>query len=101
MASLLEGETKSRISAWAVELQGASVPWTTLDPSELKAEAGSILTVQPDRSVLASGSEPAEETYTIKATTDLVGITAARLELLPDESLPATDLAATRTATFI
>ncbi len=89
LASLLKDETQAEVAAWAAKLQGTRIAWTVLEPSDLKAEAGSTLAPQPDRSILAVGPAPAEETYTITATTDLVGITAARLELLPDDRLPS------------
>ena len=89
MASLLEDRIQAEVATWAAKLQGTRISWTVPDPSGLKAEAGSTLEAQPDRSVLAGGPAPAEETYTITATTDLVGITAARLELLPDDRLPS------------
>lgn len=63
--------------------------WTVLDPHELKAVKGTTLTKQADRSILASGTNPIDEDYTIAAHTSLKGITAIRLELLPDSSLPA------------
>ena len=43
----------------------------------------------PDNSILAGGVRPAEETYTITASTDLGKITAVRLELIPDARLPS------------
>src|SRR5262249_47612939 len=42
-----------------------------------------------DASLLAGGPLAEFDTYTIVARTDLVGITAFRLELLPHHSLPA------------
>ncbi len=63
--------------------------WTVLEPSELRSAAGSTLEKLPDLSILASGKRPAEETYTITASTDLSGITAVRLELIPDDRLPS------------
>ena len=89
MASLLDDATQAEVVEWAAKLEGSKVPWTVLDPSGLKAEAGTTFTAQPDRSILAGGPTPQEETYTITATTDLVGITAARLELIPDDRLPS------------
>ncbi len=44
---------------------------------------------QKDGSILASGKNPSPETYTVNAQTKLNGITAIRLEVLPDPSLPA------------
>ena len=89
MASLLEDATQAEVATWSASLKGSRIAWTVLDPSNLKAEAGSVLTAQPDRSILAEGPAPAEETYTIAATTGLAAITALRIELLPDDRLPA------------
>ena len=63
--------------------------WTPLDPTDLKSKGGAALTKQPDLSVLVSGPNPATDEYTITAKTDLKGITAIRLEALPDDSLGA------------
>lgn len=63
--------------------------WTTLTPTELKSAGGAVLTLQPDGSVLASGTNPARDSYTLAAKTDLEHITALRLEALTDPSLPA------------
>ncbi len=89
MASLLDASTQAEVAVWTTKLEGDKVPWTVLDPSGLVAEAGSTLVTLPDRSILAGGPTPQEETYTITATTGLIGITAARLELLPDNRLPS------------
>jgi len=62
--------------------------WTVLEPGDLKSAGGAKLTKQPDNSVLASGKNPSPEVYTVTATTKVTGITAFRLEVLPDASLP-------------
>src|SRR5947208_15893410 len=49
---------------------------------------GATLSKLSDHSVLAAGDSPETDTYTFKARTDLTNITALRLELLPDDSLP-------------
>ena len=62
--------------------------WVVLDPMEMKSSGGATLTKQKDQSILASGPNPFPEVYTIKARTDLVGITGIRLEAFSDRSLP-------------
>jgi WD40 repeat protein/tetratricopeptide (TPR) repeat protein len=62
--------------------------WTVLQPTEMTSAAGATLTLQPDRSVLVSGKNSDNDSYTVVAATDLQGITALRLEVLPDPSLP-------------
>jgi len=65
------------------------VGWTPVDVKELKSAGGATLTKQADASVLASGKNPSPEVYTVTATTKASGVTGFRLEVLPDDSLPA------------
>jgi WD40 repeat protein/serine/threonine protein kinase/tetratricopeptide (TPR) repeat protein len=62
--------------------------WTILQPDVMTSAAGATLTRLPDGSVLAGGLNPLADTYTVESVTGLVGITALRLEALPDASLP-------------
>ena len=62
--------------------------WTVLDPTYAHSANGETLTIEGDGSVLASGSAPATDVYTIEATTTLTGITGFRLEALANPSLP-------------
>src|SRR5262249_19081272 len=62
--------------------------WTVLEPAKAVATRGPVLTKQADNSLLASGANPTPERYTVTANTSLTGITAVRLEVLPDPSLP-------------
>src|SRR5262249_13710218 len=73
---------------WEESLSGKTAVWTTLDPASLKTTQGTTLTKQADGSILAGGKSPETDTYTIVANTNLAGITAFRLEVLPDKSLP-------------
>jgi WD40 repeat protein len=67
---------------------GESLRWTILQPAVVTSAAGATLTMMSDGSVLAGGLNPVVDTYTVEATTGLVGFTALRLEALPDPSLP-------------
>jgi tetratricopeptide (TPR) repeat protein len=67
--------------------EGRGIDWTVLTPSAAKSEGGATLTVQPDGSVLASGTFPDRDVYTIEAEAE-APILALRLEVLPDPSLP-------------
>src|SRR5439155_7002987 len=51
---------------------------------------GTVLTKQPDKSLLASGPNPTPETYVVTAKTPLANISGFRLEVLTDTSLPKT-----------
>src|SRR5262249_42237950 len=72
---------------WEDDLKKAPI-WIALDPAEMKSSGGATLTKQPDGSILVSGKLSPTDTYTVTARTDLMGITAIRLEVLPDKSLP-------------
>ncbi len=72
---------------WETELKAQS-QWVVLDPLTAKSESGATLKTLPDKSLLAEGTNPANDLYTITAKTDAKNITAFRLETLPDASLP-------------
>lgn len=65
-----------------------SAVWIVLQPQFAISANGQTLTVQPDGSILASGSLPATDVVTVRAMTQLQGITGFRLEALTDSSLP-------------
>jgi Protein of unknown function (DUF1553)/Protein of unknown function (DUF1549) len=73
---------------WERAMLAADRAWTPLVPASARAAHGTVLTGGPDASVVASGPAPASETYTVRTETTLPRITALRLEVLPDESLP-------------
>jgi mono/diheme cytochrome c family protein len=76
-----------KFAEWVKHEAEHTVRWTVLRPVEAKANLP-LLTVLGDSSVLASGDQSKSDTYTLKFRTDLRGITAIRLEVLPDERLP-------------
>lgn len=63
--------------------------WTIVDLASARSAGGATLTRQPDGSLLVSGPNAASDQYQVTFTTQLTGITAVRLEVLPDPSLPA------------
>jgi len=83
-----ESNVASGQAAWEQRVRSGASLWTVLDPSNLISSNGTTLSKQSDFSVLASGTRPEIDTYTITAQTELQGITALRLEVLPDDSLP-------------
>lgn len=62
--------------------------WKPLKPIKSAALGGTVLTVQPDNAVLASGPNPDKNTYTLELAASGT-LTGLRLEVLPDPSLPA------------
>ena len=75
-----------QLTAW--EQQVRPVRWTSLTPSRVDSRKNATMTVLEDRSVLATGDKPNNDVYEVELPTDLKGITALRLEVLPHESLP-------------
>ena len=73
---------------WEVEMRNAEKQWQVLSPFEAESSGGATLKVLPDGSILATGLNPQADSYTIQLKTDQNGITALRLEVLPDASLP-------------
>ena len=65
-----------------------SVSWSGLTVKEAKAGRGVKLTVQEDGSVLASGRNNNQETYTLRLHTQQAKLQAIRLDALRDASLP-------------
>jgi hypothetical protein len=88
MASLLEPAIQIEVAAWEKSEAAKIVSWTTLEPVLVVSSNGTVLTRQSDGSLLASGPRSDKDTYVITAQTVLEGITAVRLEVLTDESLP-------------
>jgi hypothetical protein len=81
-------ELDRRWSEWLQQQRAAAVAWTPLRPVEATSNLP-LLTVQPDDSVFASGDFTKDDTYRLRFRTELRGITAVRLEALPDPRLPA------------
>jgi len=75
------------LAAWDQEASAKAVAWTVLRPTELTANMP-FLEVLPDDSILASGDQTKSDTYRLTLRTPIKGVTALRLEVLPDESLP-------------
>jgi len=72
----------------AKPLAWAAPQWQVLQPSDLKADGGVVLKALPDGSILAGGAMPPTAIYEFTAETQMKNITAFRLELIPDASLP-------------
>ncbi|HEY7326345.1 MAG TPA: PSD1 and planctomycete cytochrome C domain-containing protein [Gemmataceae bacterium] len=72
---------------WQEREAARSVRWTVLRPASARTNLPH-LTVLDDNSVFASGDQSKSDTYDLSFHTDLRGITAFRLEVMPDERLP-------------
>jgi hypothetical protein len=72
---------------WLKQERAKAVKWRVLRPVEAKSNLP-LLTVQPDDSVFVSGDLTKSDEYRLTFRADLAGVTAVRVEALPDERLP-------------
>ncbi|MBI1370267.1 MAG: DUF1549 domain-containing protein [Planctomycetes bacterium] len=75
-----------RIAKWESG-QGAT-KWQIIEPESAKAEKGTVLSVEGDKAIFASGPNQ-KDVYDVIAATGLKGITGVRLEMLTDDRLPS------------
>lgn len=85
---LLQEKYGNVVAEWVAARQEQPAEWKTLKPDVFLSSGGATLTRQDDGSILASGTVPDQEHYTVTSSVDLQSLTALRLEVLPDESLP-------------
>jgi hypothetical protein len=86
LAAMSEPEFGRQQAAW--EKHRSEIAWTVLPPITMASSSNaSALALQADGSVLATGHTPEADVYTITAKA-LAGMTALRLEVLADDSLP-------------
>ena len=88
-----EHQLSRNFDAWIAsgaidELKSSKDPeWLVLHITDAKSAGGATLGVQPDESVLASGTNPDFDSYTFTAETHLSDIRSLRLEALAHESM--------------
>src|SRR5262249_7909067 len=84
----LDSSTRRKAAAeWETPNRGAGIAWQVPECGKIASERGSVLAKQPDGSIRSEGPRPERDTYTLTARVP-AGVTAVRLELLPDDSLP-------------
>jgi len=76
-----------RFREWVGQQEQRAVRWTILRPAKATANMP-LLTVLDDNSVLASGDQTKRDVYDLTFRGVPRGVTAIRLEVLPDERLP-------------
>src|SRR5579862_377152 len=91
--ALLSADERAEFSKWREEQRAQAAntkapQWSALEIASASSQEGAKLDAQADGSLLASGKLPDADTYTVAVRTELKHITAVRLELLPDASLP-------------
>lgn len=63
--------------------------WLSLKPGKVVSAGKAKLAVKEDNAVLASGPRPDKDTYTVEFPGQQTGLVGLRVEVLPDDSLPA------------
>ena len=85
---LLSTGVQRETALWERSYAERKVEWRVVQAQTFTSSAAVTLTRQPDGSLLASGVRPERDTCTVSASVELTNITAVRLEVLPDDSLP-------------
>jgi len=77
-----------KFAQWRQEVRKGIVPWQTLEPLSATSNLP-LLTIQDDNTVFASGDQTKSDNYVVRYRSDLDVVSAIRLDVLPDERLPA------------
>lgn len=84
--------SSARMAAWEKEFLAKRgekpAVWTPFEPKGVKSLGGAKLTKQPDASWLASGKNPAHDTYVVSGPITAGKFSGVLLETFPDASLP-------------
>jgi hypothetical protein len=75
--------------AWEESVRNKRIEWTVLKPASAVSKQGATLKILDDGSVLAEGANPEKDACELTIAAPLAGVTALRLEVFDDESLPA------------
>ncbi|MHA3770628.1 DUF1549 and DUF1553 domain-containing protein [Verrucomicrobiota bacterium sgz303538] len=86
-AFLLSAAVQDEVALWEKSIAGESI-WKCADVETFGASSGAPLTRQDDGSLLAGGTRPERDTFTVTVAPAQPAVTAVRLEILPDKSLP-------------
>ncbi|REJ89553.1 MAG: DUF1553 domain-containing protein [Planctomycetota bacterium] len=76
------------LAAWEEEQADQEAQWFVLKPSKVEASSGATIETQADGSQLVSGYVPSRDIYNFETKTEPRRVTAIRLEVLPDATLP-------------
>jgi hypothetical protein len=79
---------EKRFAEWQQKMATNSGRWTVVRPARMESQGHATMVVQDDGSVLVTGDWPNQDIYTVDLSTPTSGVTAIKLEVLPDESLP-------------
>lgn len=84
---LMSPEARQMVAEWESRLPSLA-QWTILTPEVFLSAGGAPLQRLEDNSLLSGGTAPEKETLTIETNTPLARISAFRLDVMTDDSLP-------------
>ncbi len=88
--SLFAPELADAVAAWESEVGEAAKMWQTAQLVQFRSGGGAELKDMGDGSLLAAGTRPDKDVYTLLLRPVHERVTGIRLELLTDDSLPKT-----------
>lgn len=88
LAELRKKILEKKYAAWLEAEPAVATRWKVMRPAEATSNLPQLKVLEDD-SVLACGDQTKADTYTLKFQPGMQGVTALRLEVLPDENLPA------------
>lgn len=86
-AALLTSENEAYIRTW-INARGNGAAWTPLNLDTFSSTEGATLIRRADGVILSNGNLPEKDTYVVTASSPLKAITAIRLDVFTDDSLP-------------
>jgi hypothetical protein len=86
--TLFTETVQSQAAEWERKLKESTTLWQIVDPETFASTGGATLTKLPNGSIIASGSRPEKDTYTITFSAPARSLTGLKLEVLSDDSLP-------------
>ena len=86
--ALLTLERGKELADWERRQAEQGVLWRPLQATSFTSQSGAKLKLLDDASLLAEGVLPDKDVYLVEGKVDLQRVTAVRLDVLPDPSLP-------------
>lgn len=86
-AVLLAAEHAATVESW-IARQGRGVRWISPEVQTFISTDGATLIRQTNGTFLSTGAKPERDNYALTVTTTLTNVTAVRLDVLADDSLP-------------
>jgi hypothetical protein len=90
----------SELTKWENERPDTNA-WKVFEPVHFETDSGGILQKLADNSLLATNVAPAKDNYTVTYRSAVSNVAALRLEVLPDDSLPAKGPGRSATGNFL